>query len=396
MPPMAYPALRRFLQHSDVSYHKEGFHAAEVRKELLRWYDANRRRLPWRGDAPPYNGSTAGINTARAPIHVTTVPTSNLPATTLRSVDPYAVWVSEIMLQQTRVEAVIPYWLAWMEAFPTVESLAAASEDEVNARWAGLGFYRRARMLHEGSRQVVNEFDGKLPTSVEGLMRLKGVGRYTAGAIASICYGIPAPIVDGNVLRVISRLCAVAASPKDASFAGDGQLSWQLAEELVTAGDASRPGDLNQAVMELGATLCAPTGSGTDSRDPLRTFWKSTAIGREAFAALKAGAVAKKFNLFHNILPCHTANHPREIALVSTDTGDLEDVLAQARLHECPVCKHGATQMVESIRALAKRTDPGVTDADAAASYVHGLLPLAPPKKVPSPLFANTWLESED
>ncbi|EOD21193.1 A/G-specific adenine DNA glycosylase, mutY, partial [Emiliania huxleyi CCMP1516] len=174
---------------------------AEARPALLEWYRATRRRLPWRGDAPPYNGSTAGVNKAGS--RAAQVAAEPSP---VGEVSAYGVWVSEIMCQQTRVEAVIPYWLAWMEAFPTVQDLAAASEEQVNAKWAGLGFYRRARMLHEGAKQVVDDFDGQLPQTVDGLLRLKGVGPYTAGAIASISFGVPAPIVDGNVLRVLSRL----------------------------------------------------------------------------------------------------------------------------------------------------------------------------------------------
>ena len=138
---------------------------------LLHWYAANRRRLPWRGDPPPYNGSTAGINGARPAAAAANRP--DRPAApdspgAAPGVEAYGVWVSEIMCQQTRVEAVIPFWLAWMEAFPTVQALAAASEEGVNARWAGLGFYRRAKMLHDASRQVVADFGGVLPDTVEG------------------------------------------------------------------------------------------------------------------------------------------------------------------------------------------------------------------------------------
>ena len=138
-----------------------------------------------------------------------------------------------------------------MEAFPTVEALAAAGEEEVNARWAGLGFYRRARFLHEGSQQVVADFGGVVPTTVEELMRIKGIGRYTAGAVASICGGVAAPIVDGNVLRVASRLHAVAASAKEPAYCADGKLSWSIARQLVEAGGGVRPGELNQATTQL-------------------------------------------------------------------------------------------------------------------------------------------------
>jgi A/G-specific adenine glycosylase len=204
-----YPALASFLAHTDASYHLSDLPLEEARASLLTWYAANRRRLPWRGDSPPYNGSTAGTNKPGAAGASKAAAAAPPPGGSAASVSAYGVWVSEIMCQQTRVEAVIPYWLAWMEAFPTVEALAAASEEAVNARWAGLGFYRRARMLHEGAKQVVSEHGGVLPDTVDGLLGLRGVGRYTAGAIASIVHGVPAPIVDGNVLRVFSRLAAV-------------------------------------------------------------------------------------------------------------------------------------------------------------------------------------------
>ena len=262
-----YPALRAFLEHDSEAYHLEG-PTDEMRSALLEWYGQNRRRLPWRGAPPPYNGSTAGINSAAASASTAPAAPASTPATPVAPVSAYGVWVSEIMCQQTRVEAVIPYWLAWMEAFPTVEALAAAGDEEVNARWAGLGFYRRARFLHEGSQQVVADFGGVVPTTVDELMSIKGIGRYTAGAIASICGGAAAPIVDGNVLRVAARLRAVAASAKEPAYCADGKLSWAIATQLVEAGGGVRPGELNQAIMELGATLCAPGGSGTHPRDP--------------------------------------------------------------------------------------------------------------------------------
>ena len=357
-----YPSLSAFLAHNTEAYHIDRLPADEVRAALLRWYDANRRRLPWRGDPPPYNGSTAGINTvhpAATAGKAAAAAASTAAAATGTTVDggtpvePYGVWVSEIMLQQTRVEAVIPYWCAWMEAFPTVEALAAASEEQVNARWAGLGFYRRARMLHEGSQQVVREHGGKLPETVEGLMRLRGIGRYTAGAIASVCFGVPAPIVDGNVLRVLSRLCGVACSPKDGPFASDSGLAWTLAERLVCAGGGERPGDLNQAIMELGATLCAPGGSGVDPRDPLRAYYASTAIGRDVYAALMSGELA-------GLLEPTTAPN----AAPATTP-----VTAAHGLFACPVCRHGAEKVLSRLQSLAAQPLPAAAPAVAANPF---------------------------
>jgi len=184
-------------------------------QDLLVWFDRHRRDLPWR-----------------------------------RSRDPYRIWLSEIMLQQTRVEVVIPYWERFLARFPTVEALAAAEVDEVLALWSGLGYYRRARQLHAAARQVAAV--GAFPRTLEGWLGLPGIGPYTAAAVASIAFGVVAPVLDGNVERVLSRRLALAESPK-ASGARR-----RLLEEGAALLDPGRPGDSNQALMELGATLCTP------------------------------------------------------------------------------------------------------------------------------------------
>lgn len=181
-------------------------------RRLLRWYLRNRRDLPWR-----------------------------------RTKDPYAVWVSEIMLQQTTVEAVIPYYERFLKRFPTIRDLAQAEEEEVLKLWSGLGYYSRARNLHKAARM-----SDTVPDTIEGLMKLPGIGRYTAGAIASIAFDVRAPIVDGNVVRVLSRLFAISDDPQSS----DGRKNfWKKAEEILPDKDC---GDFNQALMELGATLCIP------------------------------------------------------------------------------------------------------------------------------------------
>jgi len=173
-----------------------------------------------------------------------------------RTRDPYAIWVSEIMLQQTRVATVIPYWERWMARFPTVADLAGAPLDDVLAAWAGLGYYSRARNLHAGARAAVERWGGALPRSAAALREVPGIGPYTAGAIASIAFGERAPLVDGNVARVLARVFAVEHDIK--SSAGQRML-WAHAGELMTAlSDDAAPGDLNQGLMELGASLCAP------------------------------------------------------------------------------------------------------------------------------------------
>jgi A/G-specific adenine glycosylase len=183
----------------------------DFRIKLLAWYDAHARDLPWREGR-----------------------------------DPYRVWVSEIMLQQTRVAAVIEHYHEFLGRFPTVQKLAAARETSVLAVWSGLGYYRRARMLHTAARVMARERGGTFPETAAEWRTLPGVGRYTAAAIASIAFGEAVAVVDGNVARVLQRFVGKAIS---------GQQIWQQAERLL---DRSRPGDFNQAMMELGATVCTP------------------------------------------------------------------------------------------------------------------------------------------
>jgi A/G-specific adenine glycosylase len=191
-------------------------------QRLLRWYAKHQRALPWRA-AP------------------------GQPAP-----DPYHVWVSEIMLQQTQVETVIPYYRRWLARFPSVAALAAASQQDVLALWEGLGYYSRARNLHRAAQQVQRELGGALPRTAAELRALPGIGRYTAGAIASIAFGEDSAVLDGNVKRVLARVYDFREDVK--SPAGEKQL-WALAESLLPAGCA---GDYNQALMELGALVCKP------------------------------------------------------------------------------------------------------------------------------------------
>lgn len=195
----------------------------EFARRILEWYQHHARSLPWR--VPP-----------GAP----------------ERPDPYAVWVSEIMLQQTRVEAVIPYFTRWMERFPTLERLAAAPEEEVLALWEGLGYYSRARNLHRAAQIVLTEHSGRLPESLPALRKLPGIGRYTAAAIASIAFGQDAATLDGNLKRVFARVFDLTL-PADTAE-GEAAL-WNLAESHLPPG---RAGDYNQALMDLGASLCLP------------------------------------------------------------------------------------------------------------------------------------------
>lgn len=179
-----------------------------------------------------------------------------------------------------------------MNSFPTVHDLAAASEEEVNAHWAGLGFYRRARLLHQGAKQVVGELKGELPQTVDTLMELPGIGRYTASAVASIAFDQPCAVVDGNVCRVLSRLTGIANHIK-APVVKDKH-GWDLANQLILAEDDGGgknkhcAGEVNQALMELGATYCAPSGTGIDPRDPLKDYYLSTRLARSYMAYSKS------------------------------------------------------------------------------------------------------------
>lgn len=226
------------------------------RERLLAWYDAHCRDLPWR-----------------------------------KSSDPYAVWVSEIMLQQTQVATVIPYWERWMARFPSVDSLANADEQDVLSHWQGLGYYRRGRLLQAGAKYVLEH---GLPTNAGGWLAVPGVGRYTAGAIASIAQGLPAALVDGNVERVFARLTACPSSGAALTKA-----AWVWAEDnLHRAG----PGDWNQALMELGATVCRPQNPDCPSC-PIKGSCTAVAEGDPTRFPTRVGPRSTVVMNFHVLVP---------------------------------------------------------------------------------------------
>lgn len=216
--------------------------------------------------------SKAHVDLARAVVAYFRAARRDLPWRRTR--DPYAIWVSEVMLQQTRVATVIPYFERWMQLFPTVEALARAPLDDVLAAWSGLGYYSRARNLHRGAKYVLEHHGGAVPQTTDALCLMPGIGRYTAGAIASIAFAECVPVVDGNVARVLARLYAIEGNIK--SSASMRRL-WSIAGELVPA-DA--PGDFNQGLMELGATVCTPS-SPACLVCPLRDSCRARATGRE-------------------------------------------------------------------------------------------------------------------
>lgn len=220
---------------------------------LLRWYRENARVLPWR----------------------------SLPT-------PYRVWVSEIMLQQTRVAAVMEYFNRFMDALPTVEALAGADEDELMKLWQGLGYYNRARNLQRAARQVTGELGGVFPDTYEALRTLCGVGEYTAGAIASIAFGRPVPAVDGNVLRVVARITG------DAADITSPATKKKVADLLRAVLPTDLPGDFNQAMMELGATVCLPNGAPLCAQCPAAEFCAAHLTGREQELPVKAPKKERK------------------------------------------------------------------------------------------------------
>ena len=203
---------------------------ASFREKLLAWYDAHKRDLPWR-----------------------------------RTQDPYKIWISEIMLQQTRVDTVIPYYERFLDWFPTVESLANAPEERLLKAWEGLGYYSRVRNMQAAARQIMSDFQGEFPSTYEGISSLKGIGPYTAGAISSIAFNLPQPAVDGNVMRVLARLFEVN---HDIGNPSNRKIFQAMMEVLI---DPDRPGDFNQALMDLGSDIEAPVNPRPEE-SPVKDF----------------------------------------------------------------------------------------------------------------------------
>lgn len=229
----------------------------DISNLLIEWYDKNKRNLPWRD-------------------------TNN----------SYKIWVSEVILQQTRVVQGLNYYLQFIEKFPTVYVLAESSEDEVLKAWQGLGYYSRARNLHQGAKSVVALYNGKLPTTYKEIISIKGIGAYTAAAILSIAYNKPYAVVDGNVYRVLSRIFAIE-TPIDSSV-GKKQFA-TLAQDLIYV---SNPGKYNQAIMELGALQCAPTQPLCDSC-PLQYLCEAKKLNMQTDFPVKSKKVKVRNRYFH-------------------------------------------------------------------------------------------------
>ena len=400
--------LHDFLSHDSLDFHlftdKE---VLSIRKSLLTWYHLHRRRLPWRGDSPPWKGSTSAVSATKKKRKKNSTPLtstsddSNYGCSKAFPVTAYGVWVSEIMLQQTRVEAVIPYWVRWMKSFPTIPTLAAATSDQVNAHWAGLGFYARARRLHEAAQYVVqnnltDENTGtELPRTVDELMKLPGIGRYTASAIASIVHNVSVPVVDGNVCRVLSRLKCIATHVKNSAL--KDVHGWTLAQQLVDDKadrvemddeDQYCPGDVNQALMELGATYCAPSGTGIEIGDPLRDFYGSTQLGRDVITQLDFGGSGGD-RAIESLQPVPPTTTPSKL-LNFTNNGSTG----------CPLCDNGGVEetflrlttaidesLLQSVKDNEKLPLPNGEMDDTTARETlaskcgHSVFPMPPPKK---------------
>jgi A/G-specific adenine glycosylase len=240
--------------------------AARLASQLVAWFRDNKRDLPWR-----------------------------------RTRDPYAIWISEIMLQQTQVKTVIPYWERWMRELPTIESLANATEQRILKLWVGLGYYSRVRNAQRAAREIVTRYGGIFPKKFEDFLELPGIGRYTAGAIASIAFDLATPIVDGNVARVLTRYLGLRGDPKSKDTS---TLIWTAAEKLVNAArEFDACGGLNEALMELGATVCLPREPACD-RCPIQQKCFARKNGKTAMLPEMMPRAASETKLFRAALIC--------------------------------------------------------------------------------------------
>ena len=292
---------------------------AELVSRLGKWFDAERRDLPWR-----------------------------------RTRDPYAIWLSEVMLQQTRVKTVEAYFPRFLKAYPTVEKLAAADLGDVLGAWSGLGYYRRARALYAGAREVVESYGGKLPGDAASLRTISGIGPYTAGAISSIAFGAKEPLVDGNVARVLARIFAVSL---DVRTPPGVRKMWELAGELVPEDD---PGRHNESLMELGATICVPQNPRCDVC-PVRTLCE-----------------AKRRGLVDELPVAKKKKAPREIEMVALVLSRGKEVLLGRRhagglfggMWEPPMIEKGSVQVDA---AFAQLLGAPVRDIEEVVEQTHVL-----------------------
>lgn len=289
----------------------------QIRQELIKWYHSHKRDLPWRETS-----------------------------------DPYKIWLSEIILQQTRVAQGLPYYHKFVAAFPTVQSLADADEQQVLTLWAGLGYYSRARNLHKAAKQVISDFDGKFPTTYIDLMKLKGVGDYTASAIASFSSGEPVAVLDGNVFRVLSRLFLIE---KDIGNPSNRKYFKQYANDLL---DETNPADFNQAIMEFGALQCSPAP--VCLYCPLRSHCMAFDSGMVKELPIKGKKTPPKDVFFHFFLMRHNG----KMAIQKRDDKSIWKNMFQLPLQETQSSDHtfktlehvGSKMLWETKHQLTHRT----------------------------------------
>ena len=313
--------------------------------ELIQWYEENGRTLPWRG-----------ID------------------------DPYRIWLSEIILQQTRIEQGMSYYQHFVEHYPTVEVLANASEEQVLKSWQGLGYYSRARNLHAAARQIMEHFGGKFPDTYEGILSLKGVGRYTAAAIASFAFRLPYPVIDGNVYRVVSRVFDISTP------IGNDKAYREFEQQLMKVMDRKRPNIFNQAIMDFGSLYCTPTHSDCANcifADRCLAFHR----GKVALLPVKMNAVKVRDRYFY-YYDIEWQQAGRWMRLMQQRSRrDIWHGLFEFPLHESdhPLDENELAQLTQTILRQysplkALRTDPPVTMVHKLthqtihATFIHAIL----------------------
>ncbi|MBW6479545.1 MAG: A/G-specific adenine glycosylase [Bacteroidales bacterium] len=261
---------------------------------LLKWYSENKRDLPWR-----------------------------------ESADPYKIWLSEIILQQTRIVQGLGYYHRFLDKYPDIQALANASEDDVLSVWQGLGYYSRARNLHHTAKEIVKQYNGKFPEDYKDLLKLKGIGPYTAAAIASIAFNLPHATVDGNVTRVLARYFGITDPVNETHI--KNQIN-SAANELM---DLQRPGMFNQAMMDLGATICKP-GKPLCNFCPVNKDCIARISGIEESIPVKTSKIVQRERFFHFFLLHTQANHERMFLIEKREQNDIWKNLHQLPLIETP------------------------------------------------------------
>jgi A/G-specific adenine glycosylase len=298
--------------------------APRFRRDLLSWFDQHKRDLPWR-----------------------------------RTRDPYRIWLSEIMLQQTRVAAAVEYYERFLLRFPTIQKLATARQSSVLAAWSGLGYYRRARMLHVAAKEIVGQHAGNFPTTADALRALPGVGRYTAAAIASIAFNEPVAVVDGNVERVLQRVLGKSICGEDL---------WRSAEQLLSR---RRPGDFNQAVMELGATLCVP-------RQPKCLLCPVAGIcaTRGERDGPRTPAHQRKREI-HYALDCRKGSvflvQRESSAALMPEMWELPEIAPEAPVQACLSLRHSITKTDYAVRVIQCKAPAGMAGRRVSRSRIEKL-----------------------